>query len=62
MYKFKKMIAGIMSICIATAGVSFSPSAAVMAESKIETESEWEVVSGILDDYTGIYTRNTMLG
>lgn len=36
--------------------------AAVMAESKIETESEWEVVSGILDDYTGIYTRNTMLG
>lgn len=47
MYKFKKMIAGIMSICIATAGVSFSPSAAVMAESKIETESEWEVVSGI---------------
>ena len=62
MHKFKKMIAGVMSICIAAAGVSFSPSAAVMAESKIETDSEWEVVSGILGDYTGIYTKNTTLG
>lgn len=58
----KKIIAGMMSVCILAASVSFSPSAAVSAESNIETETEWDIVSGMLDDYIGVYTKNTTLG
>lgn len=62
MQKLMKIIAGAMSVCIVASGASLGQTIMVSAENKAETETQWEKISGILDDYTGIYTKNTRLG
>lgn len=66
MQKLKKIISGVMSVCIVASSLTLSPAATVIAESKTETgtdvEKEWDKVSGILDDYVGVYTKDTKLG
>ncbi|WP_027295725.1 discoidin domain-containing protein [Robinsoniella sp. KNHs210] len=66
MQKLKKIISGVMSVCIVASSMTLSPSAAVIEESKTETgtavETQWDKVSGILDDYVGVYTKDTKLG
>lgn len=52
------ILAGLAVILMST-GMSYTVSA---AEKDENTDSEWEIVSGILDSYPGIYTEDTPLG
>lgn len=66
MQKLKRFITGVMSVCLVASSMTFSPAAASIDENKIDTntavEMEWDKLSGILDDYIGVYDKNTKLG
>lgn len=61
MRRAKKVISGVMSFCIAVSGIITGIVGSTVNVSA-DSGTEWGVVSGILDDYLGVYTEDTKLG